>query len=49
MSKGCDGEYEPPMGNFPGAVTDKLDGGYVTSFALGGPKFYSYLIQLLDG
>ena len=35
-----EGEWEPPIGNYLGELTDELVQGY---FASGGPKIYSYL------
>lgn len=39
-------QYEPPMVNFLGDLTDELqcygDGTYITEFVRGGPKSYAY-------
>ncbi|XP_055380657.1 uncharacterized protein LOC129611502 [Condylostylus longicornis] len=43
-----EGEYEPPLGNFIGDMTDELtsygDGSFITEFASGGPKNYGYAV-----
>ena len=31
-----------PTGSYLGDLTDELDGGYITTFVLGGPKNYAY-------
>ena len=37
------GKPNPPLGNYLGDLTDKLDDGdYITSFVSGGPKNYAY-------
>ncbi len=37
------GEYDPPLGDYLGELTDELDvGEYITEFVSGGPKNYSY-------
>ncbi|GLV39309.1 hypothetical protein CBL_13843 [Carabus blaptoides fortunei] len=40
------GQYEPPIGNFLGDLTDELDcygaGSYITEFVCGDPKIYAY-------
>jgi hypothetical protein len=35
-------EPEPPLRNYLGDLTDKLDGDYITTFMSGGPKNYAY-------
>ncbi|XP_043285730.1 uncharacterized protein [Venturia canescens] len=46
-------EYQPPVGQFLGDLTDELsaygDGSYITSFVSGGPKFYSFIARKPDG
>ena len=42
-----DGEYDVPLGNYLGDMTDELEkdygpGSYITRFASGGPKNYAY-------
>ena len=37
-----DGEWEPPTGSYLGDLTDQLDGSYITTFASGGSKNYTY-------
>lgn len=41
-------EYEPPIGDFLGDLTDELEGygpgSYITTFVSGGPKNYSYIV-----
>ncbi|KAJ8019081.1 hypothetical protein HOLleu_42562 [Holothuria leucospilota] len=41
------GQYDPPIGNYLGDMTDELDkdygtGSYITRFVSGGPKNYAY-------
>ena len=36
------GKPDPPLGNYLGDLTDELNGDYITSFASGGPKNYTY-------
>ena len=36
------GKPDPPLGNYLGDLTDKLNGDYITSFVSGGPKNYAY-------
>ena len=33
---------DPPLGNYLGDLTDKLNGDYIMSFVSGGPKNYAY-------
>lgn len=46
-------DYEPPIGQFLGDLTDELEtygpGSYITSFVSGGPKFYAYVVRKADG
>jgi len=37
------GEYDPPLGDFLGELTNELEGDdYITEFVSGGPKNYAY-------
>ena len=36
------GKPDPPLGNYLGDLTDELNGDYIMSFVLGGPKNYAY-------
>ncbi|XP_053380065.1 uncharacterized protein LOC128548714 [Mercenaria mercenaria] len=37
------GQYDPPLGDYLGELTDELDGGeYIVEFVSGGPKNYAY-------
>ena len=37
------GEWIPPLGDYLGEMTNELDDGdYITTFASGGPKNYTY-------
>lgn len=50
VTKNEPNEYEPPVGQLLGDLTDELDNGcYIKSFVSGGPKFYSYIVCAPDG
>lgn len=53
VSTGNAGEYDPPLGNFLGDMTDELTGygvgSFIKRFVSGGPKFYGYVVQKPDG
>ena len=36
-----EGEYNPPLGDYLGDMTDELNGGDITEFVSGGPKVCS--------
>ncbi|XP_041351271.1 uncharacterized protein LOC121370216 [Gigantopelta aegis] len=36
------GDYQPPLGDYLGELTDELDGQFITEFVSGGPKNYGY-------
>ncbi len=37
------GQYDPPLGDYLGELTDELDGGeHIVEFVSGGPKNYAY-------
>ena len=37
------GQYDPPLGDYLGELTDELDGGkHILEFVSGGPKNYAY-------
>ncbi|MES9882603.1 MAG: DNA polymerase [Sedimenticola sp.] len=36
------GDYEPPIGDYLGDLTDELNGDYITEFVSAGPKNYAY-------
>ena len=38
-------DYTPPVGTFLGDLTDETPGRYITSFACGGPKNYTYVLD----
>ena len=35
-------EYDPPLGDYLGELTDELKGEYIVEFVSGGPKNYAY-------
>ena len=37
------GKPDPPLGDYLGDLTDELNGDYITTFLLGGPKNYGYI------
>ncbi len=53
VSREGSNEYEPPVGQYLGDLTDELGeygpGSYITSFVSGGPKFYAYIVRKSDG
>lgn len=53
LSSGTAGEYEPPLGNLLGEMTDELKdygpNSFIKRFVSGGPKFYGYMVQKADG
>ena len=36
------GQFDPPLGDFLGQLTDELGGHYITEFVSAGPKNYAY-------
>ena len=43
------GEYEPPIGDYLGELTDELNGNHILAFASGGPTNYAYKLARPDG
>ena len=41
------GEYNPPLSEFVGGMTDELGGSHITEYVSNGPKNYS--IRTADG
>ena len=41
-----EGDCEPPTGSYLGELTDELDGNHITTFVSGGPKNYSYKMNM---
>lgn len=41
----CLGEWEPPLGDYLGDLTDEVPGNAITSFVTGGPKNYAYQLE----
>jgi hypothetical protein len=42
------GEYEPPLGDYLGDLTDETSGTDITAFVTGGPKNYAYISSKPD-
>ena len=40
--KHVEGQYNPPLSEFVGGMTDELDGSYITEYLSNGPKNYAY-------
>ncbi|XP_052815380.1 uncharacterized protein LOC128242318 [Mya arenaria] len=42
------GEWEPPLGDYLGDLTDEVPGNSITDFVTGGPKNYAYRLNCAD-
>ena len=42
------GEWEPPLGDFLGDLTDEAPNNSITRFVTGGPKNYAYTLLQPD-
>jgi hypothetical protein len=40
------GEWEPPLGDYLGDLTDEVPGNSITAFVTGGPKNYAYSLKV---
>ncbi|CAC5372370.1 unnamed protein product [Mytilus coruscus] len=43
------GEWQPPLGDYLGELTDEVPANSITQFVTGGPKLYAYKLHKPDG